>query len=330
MEVLRVPPTPALREWSERHGFSPELAARWGAFYGDLPQLLNAMSAPAPQHLRLNPLRGDPGETRRRLEEKGFILAETGVPLTLAVTTAPFSAGATDEYLLGRYILQDASSALAALALDPRAGESVADLCAAPGGKTIAMAGLAGDGAAICAFDEAPERVRGLTSNLDRCGVTSAAVHARPAQDALRLGLRFDRVLLDAPCTGEGVVQRDPGRRRGHLGEYDACARQQTALLEVASQLLAPDGVLVYSTCTLAPEENELQVERAVHGLGLRLEPLPAAVRGLRLGGHPLRPGLTNLLGKDLDPTLSQAAHVLPHPHHSMGFFLARLRKEAA
>lgn len=330
MEVLRVAPTPALRQWSEKNGFSPELVARWGAFYGDLPQMLKAMKSPPLTHLRMNPLRGDPNETRRRLEEKGFTLEETGVPGTLKVLEAPFSAGATEEYLLGRYYLQDVSSALPAFALEPRPGETIADLCAAPGGKTVQLAAMTGDRAAIYAFDSDPARVQALESNLQRCGLMSTAVYERRAQDATALGISFDRILLDAPCTGEGVVQRDPGRRMGHLGEYEACARDQRDLVDLAHKLLKPGGLLVYSTCTLAPEENEVQVHRAITELGFTAEPLPPTLRDLRLNGAPLKPGLTRVAERDLHPGVALAAHALPHPHGSLGFFIARLRKGAS
>jgi len=278
----------------------------------------------------MNPLRGDPKETQRRLEEKGFRLEETGLPGTLTVLEAPFSAGATEEYLLGRYYLQDASSALAGFALEPRPGEAIADLCAAPGGKTIQIAGMTGDRAAIFAFDADPARARALESNLQRCGVQSAAVYPRPAQEAQAMGLQFDRILLDAPCTGEGVVQRDPGRRMGHLGEYEACARDQRELVDLAQRLLRPGGLLVYSTCTLAPEENELQVQRAVLESGFKAEPLPPLLRDLRLNGHALRPGLTRIAERDLHPSVALGAHALPFPHRTLGFFVARLRKEAS
>jgi len=327
LEPVRVPPSPALRRWSEAHGFSPELVARWGAFYGDLPKLLEAMRRPPGTYLRFNPLRGDPRETHRRLEEKGFRFSDSGVPGTFRVDEAPFSAGATEEYLMGRYYLQDPSSALAPLALEPKPGDVIADLCAAPGGKTIALAAMAQDRAAIFAYDADPARARGLQSNLYRCGVTSAAVYATPAQSARRLGLTFDRVLLDAPCTGEGVVQRDPGRRRGQLGEYASCAREQADLLTVARDLLRPEGVLVYSTCTLAPEENEFQVQHAIDELGFEIEPLPRAVQNVRFSGQALMPGLQRVIERDLSPAMTKAAHALPHPHGTMGFFLARLRR---
>lgn len=331
MEPIRVPPTPAVRRWSREHGFSPELVARWATFYPDVVQLLAALERPAPTYLRLNPLRGRPDETVARLREKGFGLEPSGLPLTWRVGEQPFSIGATEEYLLGRYFLQDASSGLAPLALEPRPGEAVADLCAAPGGKTVEIAGLVRDAAALFAFEIDPRRTQALVSNLHRCGVAGAAVYGAPASAALGLGLSFDRILLDAPCTGEGVIPRDPSRRRGHLLEYAACAQTQRELLETAHRLLRPGGVLVYSTCTLAPEENELQLHDFIaRHEDVQIEPLPPAVRTARLGGAGLLPGLTEVAGKSLDARLRHAAHALPHPHGCLGFFLARLRKGSA
>lgn len=326
-EVIRVPPTPRLREWSEAHGFSPELVARWGEFYPDLLALLKALQSEPRVFVRLNPLRGDPERTAHRLRQKGFVLQSTPLPGVFDVQEQPFSIGATEEYLLGQYYIQDASSVVAPLALGARPGERVGDLCAAPGGKAIVLADLMQNHGALYCFDEDPGRVRALESNLARCGVRCAAVHAGPGEDAAQLGLAFDRLLIDAPCTGEGVVQRDPTRRRGHLGEYAACAARQASLLDAAHGLLRPGGTLVYSTCTLAPEENELQLQRLLDSGRFDLEPLPPAVARLRLGANALHPGLTRVAGRDLDPRLSRAAHLLPHLHGTLGFFVARLRR---
>lgn len=328
VEPIRVQPSPALRQWSRRHGFSAELVARWGAFYGDLPALLKALETPPTSCLRLNPLRADPKTTRQRLEEKGFVLETTGVPLTLKIRESPFSAGATEEYLLGQYFLQDMSSALAPLALEPRKGETIGDFCAAPGGKTIQMASLVDDDAAIVAFEPEPSRTKSLRSNLSRCGVTSAAVLEAQGQSAGNLGFQFDRILLDAPCTGEGVISRDPRRRQGRVEEFAACAVEQHELLQAAAQSLRPGGTLVYSTCTLAPEENEFQVQAALETDGLVLEDLPTAVRDCRPQGNALVPGLTSIETRRLDSQISKSVHVLPHLHGSLGFYIARFRKE--
>lgn len=329
-EPIRVPATPALRRWCAEHGFSEELVARWGEFYPDLQGLLAAMSRPSATFLRLNRLRGPPRETMSRLEAKGFRLARTEIPGAMRIDEAPMSPGATHEYLQGRYFLHDVSSQLAPLALAPEPGDRVADLCAAPGGKTVAIADMMENSGAIAAFESNPERHRSLTANLSRCGVLNTATWARPGQTASRLQEQFDRVLLDAPCTGEGVVSRDPARRRGQLREYQACAQEQAQLFDVAARILRPGGILVYGTCTLAPEENELQVNRAVQELGFRIDDLPAVVRELRLGGHPLMPGLAAVAGRGLHPDMTKTAHALPHRNGCLGFYVARLERVPA
>lgn len=328
-EPIRVPPTPALRRWSAEHGFSPELVARWGEFYPDLPGLLKAMVAEPKTWLRYNSLRGDPADTARRLRGRGVEIEPGPLPSSARVLASPFSVGATPEYLLGRYFLQDLSSQLAPLALDPRPGQRIADLSAAPGGKTVAIADLMHDDGVIASFEISPERHKALASNLARCGVTSCATWALAGERVRDLGMEFDAVLLDAPCTGEGVTARDPRRRTGQLREYAECARQQRSLLEAAAAVLRPGGRLVYATCTLAPEENELQVAHAASTLGLAIEDLPPAVREARLNGAALLPGLARAGPHELPAEVRRTAHALPHLHGCLGFFVARLRKEA-
>lgn len=327
-EPIRVPPTPSMRRYAEQKGYSPEILARWNRFYDDVLGLVAAQERPPDTWIRMNPLAGDPDETLDRLERKGFRLTAGPLAQAWRVDEAPLSPGASHEYLLGRYQLQDLSTQLAVPALEPAPGERVLDLAAAPGGKTIQMAQAMDNEGVIHAFEIDPDRAQGLRSNLARCGVQNVVVHVRDGAGAVELPGTADRVLLDAPCTGEGVIRRDPTRKKGYLEEYAACARQQSALLRAGVEALRPGGVLVYATCTLAPEENEFQVNRALRDLPVRLEALPEAVSGLRLGGADLTPGLVDVDGHKLDPTLEQTAHTLPHRHGCLGFYLARLRKE--
>ena len=329
-EPIRVPPTPALRRWSVDHGFSPELVARWGEFYPDLKGLVAAMQKPVPTYIRLNGLRGEPRDTVTRLRAKGFKVTAGPLPGSAMLEEAPFSPGATTEYLLGTYFLQDLSSQLAPLALLPKPGDRVADLCAAPGGKTVAMADQMRNKGAIAAFDPDVGRHQALVSNLARCGVINCAAWAKPGQSAAALEEAFDAVLLDAPCTGEGVVARDPTRKQGQLQEFAACSREQASLMDTAHGILRPGGVLVYATCTLAPEENELQVDAAVQSGRFRIEQLPEAVRDAKIQGQRLWPGMATVGGKDLHPDMKHTFHALPHQHGCLGFYVARLRKEAS
>lgn len=328
MDVIRVPPTPALRRWSQQHGFDAELVARWATFYGDVQRLVEAMQHNPPTYVRWNPLRADPEYTRQRMETRGFSFAPSGVPGTDRVIDAPHPPGATDEYLFGFYTLQDASSALAPMALEARPGQRVLDACAAPGGKTIQLAQTRG--VAVHAFEPDPARRRALVSNIQRCGANAVAVWPHEAQTLAALPWRFDVILVDAPCSGEGVAGRDPSRRHGNLQEFDACQKAQASILDSAWGALEPGGVLVYATCTLAPEENERQLHRFMKRHQARVEPLPEAVRNVRVNGKPLLPGLTRVGEQDLDPGLKHTRHTLPHLHQTQGFFLARVRKEEA
>ena len=287
------------------------------------------MEQKVPTFIRFNGLRGDPRETAARMRDKGFLVKPGPLANSASLDEAPFSPGATTEYLLGRYFLQDLSSQLAPLALAPRPGDRIADFCAAPGGKTIAMADLMRNEGAIAAFEIDEHRHQSLVSNLQRCGVINCATWARPGQHASALAEAFDGVLLDAPCTGEGVIARDPTRRQGQLQEYEACSREQAALIDTAWRILRPGGILLYATCTLAPEENELQVDAAVRSGRFAIEELPPAIRDVRIEGNPLWPARPAIHGRELHPDLKRTLHALPHLHHCLGFYLARLRKEA-
>ncbi|MBI2079051.1 MAG: RsmB/NOP family class I SAM-dependent RNA methyltransferase, partial [Euryarchaeota archaeon] len=182
---------------------------------------------------------------------------------------------------------------------------------------------------AIAAFELDEKRHQSLVSNLQRCGVVNCATWAKPGQHAAALPEAFDKVLLDAPCTGEGVIARDPTRRQGQLQEYEACSREQAELIDTAWRILRPGGILLYATCTLAPEENELQVDAAVRSGRFAIEAMPSAVRDVRIEGAPLWPGLARVGGRELHGDLKRTLHALPHLHGCLGFYLARLRKEA-
>lgn len=312
------------------HGFAPELVARWGAFYPNLRRLVEALQKKSPTYFRANGLRAEPGHTVESLRSKGFELADAGLPGAYRVDKAPISSGATQEYLQGQYFLQDLSSQLAPMAIEAQPGETIADLAAAPGGKTIAMADAMRNQGSICAYDPDRSRHRALVANLARCGVYNTATWEAVGQTAGAFPETFDAVLLDAPCTGEGVIQRDPSRRQGQLQEYESCANEQWDLLRTAHRILKPGGRLVYATCTLAPEENEFQVDRAVRELGFTIRPLPKSLRDLRLMGEPLMPGLSKVMDQTMTSGIELTAHALPHLHGCLGFYVARLEKGAS
>lgn len=162
----------------------------------------------------------------------------------------------------GVYYLQEASAMSAVALLDPQPGETICDLCAAPGGKSTQIAGrMAGQGFLLC-NEYSPTRAKILSRNIERMGVSNAIVtNEKTGNLAKRLPGFFDRVLVDAPCSGEGMFRKEEAAITDWSQEtVEMCAARQAEILDNAAVLLKPGGRLVYSTCTFAPEEDELAV----------------------------------------------------------------------
>lgn len=162
----------------------------------------------------------------------------------------------------GVYYLQEASAMAPVSLLDPQQGERVCDLCAAPGGKTTQIAGrMMGEGFLLC-NEINPKRAKILARNIERMGVANALVtNEHPATLAQRFPNSFDRVLIDAPCSGEGMFRKEEAAVTDWSQEtVEMCARRQAEILHSGAQLVRPGGRLVYSTCTFAPEEDEMAV----------------------------------------------------------------------
>ena len=162
----------------------------------------------------------------------------------------------------GVYYLQEASAMSAVALLDPQPGERVCDLCAAPGGKTTQIAGrMNGEGFLLC-NEINPKRAKILSRNIERMGVSNALVtNEHPARLAEHYPGFFDRVLIDAPCSGEGMFRKEEAAVTDwSLETVEMCARRQAEILHSGAVLVRPGGRLVYSTCTFAPEENELTI----------------------------------------------------------------------
>lgn len=209
----------------------------------------------------------------------------------------------------GLFYLQEPSALSAVSVLAPQPGERVLDLCAAPGGKSTQIAGLMqGRGLLVC-NEPVPSRTQILSRNVERMGVRNAIVtSAMPAQLAPRFPAFFDRILVDAPCSGEGMFRRQPeARDEWSAGSPRGCADRQLEILEAAAKMLAPGGALVYSTCTFNDTENEGVLARftAAHP-EFALEPF--ALPGLPSGSRGY-------------------VHLYPHEIRGEGHFVSLLRK---
>ena len=159
----------------------------------------------------------------------------------------------------GAYYIQEPSAMIAAQLLDPKPGENILDLCAAPGGKSTQIAGQMRGQGLLVSNEMISQRAKTLSRNIERMGVRNAVVcNETPQHLAERFPLFFDKIVVDAPCSGEGMFRKDiQSRQEWSLEQVEVCAKRQQDILAQAAVMLKPGGVLVYSTCTFAPQENE-------------------------------------------------------------------------
>ncbi len=223
---------------------------------------------------------------------------------------------------LGAIYIQNPSSYFAACTLGVQPDMEVLDLAAAPGGKTIALAAMMANTGRLAAVEVVPGRFHRLKANAERCGVTNAVFYQRDGRGVGRAtGERFDRVLLDAPCSSEARIRFDDPTTYHHWQprKIKETSRKQRALIRSAYDALLPGGEMVYCTCSFAPEENELVVAHLLRRTDAKLLPVADCP------DHALA-GLTVWDGKPLGGNLALTVRLLPQ-HPWEGFFLARIQK---
>lgn len=242
------------------------LVERWAARWteAEVRAFLDWNNTPPPLYARLNTLKWTAEDLQARWRQEGVKFEPfplDGLPKNLVfllIDHPPLSSLAS--FNTGGFYVQDPSTLLAPIALEPLPGHHILDACAAPGGKTSFLAQLAANQAFITAWDTSPDRLRRLQENLQRLGVAGVTVAAADWSAAPRA--RFDRILLDVPCSNTGVVRRRVELRwRLQPQEIQRLAREQRQLLNQAARMLRPGGRLVYSTCSVEPEENEAVVQ---------------------------------------------------------------------
>ena len=228
-----------------------------GQLGGEFPDYLASLERPRAVALRFNPLKGE-------VTHPDFV----GQPVPwepLGYYYDPQSRPGLHPYHeAGVYYLQEASAMAPVALLEPQPGERICDLCAAPGGKSTQIAGrLMGQGFLLC-NEYSPKRAKILSRNIERLGIANALVtNETPENLAKRLPGFFHRVLIDAPCSGEGMFRKEEAAVTDWSQDtVEMCARRQGDILDAGAQLVCPGGRLVYSTCTFAPEENEQAVAR--------------------------------------------------------------------
>jgi tRNA (cytosine40_48-C5)-methyltransferase len=303
-----------------KYSYDEWLVSRFLEYVPRIEDFLSKMERPPTKYIRVNTLKTTREELEGRLRSKGFQLESTVMPEVLAVIKAPLATGATTEYLLGHYYTQDLSSCLAVDALGVSEGETVLDVAAAPGGKTTFIAQKMNNTGAIIALERNERRARSMSFNIMRCGVYNTSIFRMDGLQAHKFEMKFDRVLLDAPCSCEGVIAKDITRKTSHTPQdVDYCSRMQDKLIEVAARCVKPSGILLYSTCSFAPEENEMVVDRLLQKFknAITVEPISH--------GRSSK-GLTKFGDCRFDRQVNNAVRLYPHIDDTTGFFIARLR----
>jgi 16S rRNA (cytosine1407-C5)-methyltransferase len=275
-----------------------------------------------PPSFRFNPLKHSLAFQKEILSLEDFKYIASPLPAAFQVTKQPHSIGKSLSHFLGHIYIQDLASMLPPLVLQPRSGERVLDLCAAPGSKTTQLAALMGNRGAILANDVSTKRLKSLVFNLRRTGVTNTAVVKSFGQQLGNLYFEcFDRVLIDAPCSALGTIHKSPEVANWWTpARSRRLAANQNDLLQSGLKALRPGGVLVYSTCTITPEENEEVISHA-------LNQFPVILERISLPGLNTRPGLSDGTSGSPERDLENAVRIYPFENSCEGFFIARLRK---
>ncbi|MCW4007023.1 MAG: RsmB/NOP family class I SAM-dependent RNA methyltransferase [Candidatus Bathyarchaeota archaeon] len=227
------------------------------------------------------------------------------------------SAGATAEYLMGLYSIQEAAAQIPASLFSDLKGKTVLDACAAPGGKTVQLADLMQNRGVVMALDVNKRRLTALANHLERCHVSCAVVRALDARQVDALNLQFDRILLDVPCSGNFASDKLWFKRRT-LNDIEHNAAVQREILSAAVKCLSAKGELVYSTCSLEPEEDELNMDWAVKNLPLQIVPVDCHGEN----------GLTTVFGKKLHTSVANCKRIWPD--QTQGFFACKLKRRTA
>ncbi|MEM0444976.1 MAG: RsmB/NOP family class I SAM-dependent RNA methyltransferase [Nitrososphaerota archaeon] len=294
----------------------------------ELELYLEAVQQPLPECVRINTLKFDGREVERFLIQRGWRLE----PLAWArhgyrVLEAPAKdLGNTMEHLLGLIYIQGPVSMLPVETLEPGRGERCLDLCAAPGSKSTQIAQLIGLQGVIVANDASKKRIRALSFNLQRWGAVNSVVTLTDGRLFHRWGAGlFDRVLLDVPCSALGIVSKDWGALRRYRSRHsEKLQRLQLSLLESGYRCLRPGGLLVYSTCTIHPLENEAVISQFLEKHPeSTLEPVEH--EGLK-GRRPIE----EFSGERFSPEVAKCFKCYPQDNMAEGFFVARIRSPAA
>jgi len=260
----------------------------------EYPELEKNLGFRPLQSIRVNTLKIKEEELVRRLQEKQVKVEKISwLKNGYDIIKTPFNIVSSSEYLQGYFFIQEKASQLPVKILNPKPEDLVLDCCAAPGAKTTQIAQEMQNKGRLVAMDFKQERIYALKNNMERCGVKNAILYHHDARNIESLGLKFDKILVDAPCSGNFTQEKDWFSKR-KIQDVEFNVKKQKTILQSAINSLKPKGTLVYSTCSLETEEDEGIIEWALKNFEVKAE------------------GATKLW---------------PHRNKTQGFFAAKLKK---
>lgn len=318
---------PQNRSPKPKEEFVARMKELLGKEYSEYEQILKI---PPVKSIRCNLLKISPQKLKERLEKKNWKISQPwkNYPEVMVIekNLDPGELGRALEHILGYYYIQELASMLPVIALDPKKDEKILDLCAAPGSKTTQIASKINNTGNILANEVSLGRIKILASNLERCGVANTIITRKEgAAMCKRLekqNFRFDKILIDAPCSGEGTLRSTPKTyKMWNPRTIKSLSSIQKQLVSAAIPLLKKGGTLIYSTCTHAPEENEETADYIIKNFPeLKIEKPLLPVES--------RPGITSWQDKKYSSEVKKACRIYPQDNNTEGFFIAKFAKK--
>jgi NOL1/NOP2/sun family putative RNA methylase len=285
--------------------------------------LIDSWSRPLPEGFRVNTLKLPEEYILERLRKKNILFRKIPWARYGYILEEEFELSTTIEHMLGLIYLQGPVSMASVEALDPRPGEIILDMCAAPGSKSTQISQILQGRGVLIANDPVIDRCKALSSNLQRLGVYNVVVTTLDGRVFPKIAREFfDRVLVDAPCSSLGIVSKDWSVvKNWSIHNVIRLSRLQFQLLRAAFDCLKLGGTLVYSTCTLTVEENELVVHKLLRSRN------NAYIEEIKLNGLRYEEGLTEWNNMKLSDELSKSLRIYPYHNNAEGFYIVKIRK---
>ena len=296
--------------------------SRYRAIVDDWTGFIETLSSPLPKSGWINLLKTN----KNQFLAEGWLDSSEYSPLDWHEFGMRFSddfvPGKSLAYSLGLLHIQEEASMLPVKLLGAVPGERVLDLCSAPGNKTSGIAVQMGNTGTLVANDVDPMRLKSLKIAASRLGLLNLVTTVRDGRDFQSGADSFDRVLVDAPCSCEGTIRKNPNVLNHKLAsDVPFASGLQLGLLKKAVEVVKPGGIVVYSTCTFRPEENEMVVDNICRRF-------PVSICSIEIPGFRLDDGLTSWGENHFLPELALTRRVWPHHNNTGGFYLALLKKD--